>query len=239
MTAPKLPRGSRVTRIARWLAQQSNPLITQLLLETEGEGETADRVASWVRDKSFDPATVAQEIEDLLTSILTEQESKVVARLVWLTDTDQRWTTFPIKIEPEGGSPILDGSARNLLIQEQRHLEGMALTYAKATEQILAKFDSLDKVYGRTMDALVRVIESRENRTADLENELARLRDHNAQLSAQVMQTETIAEQAVESAEAAAEELASRRDSEGSDKQMMTLLSKVAMDVAKAPAKAS
>jgi len=237
MTAPKLPRGSRVARISKWLSQQSNPLVTELHLETDTDSDTPDRVASWTRDKSFDPNAIAQEIDDILESIVAEQDQKVMARLVWLLESGARWTTFPIKIEPEGGGQNFDGTQRNLLIQEQRHLEGMALTYSKATQSVLATYHGLEAAYGRTIDALTRVIESRENRTADLETELARLRDENATLSAQALQTETIAEQAMTSAEQAAEELAAKRDSEGTDGQMLKLLSKVASDAMAPPAR--
>lgn len=225
MSPPKLPRASRVGRIAKWLAQQANPLVTELQLETEGDGDTSERIATWIRDKTFDATAVAQEVEDILSSILAEQETKVVARLVWLTDQGARWTTFPIKIEAETGSQAFDGSTKNLLVQQQRHIEGIALTYFKATDQVL-------RTYSTTLESLTRLIEARENRSADLETEIARLRDENAQLASQVTQTETLAEQAIASAESAASEMAARKESEGTDGQMLKLLSKVATDVA-------
>lgn len=231
MTKP-LPRATRVGRIAKWLSQQTNPLITEVQLETDGDGETTERVASWVRDKNFDPRAVAQEVEDLVSGILEEQDTKVSARLVWLTDQGQRWTSYPIVLHPEGGSQAFDGTQRSLLVQQQRHIEAIAQNYAKAIDQVLNRGDTMHTVYASTLQSLTRLIESRENRSADLENEIARLRDENSQLAAQVTQTESLAEQAIESAETAASELAARKDSEGTDGQMLKLLSKVASDVA-------
>lgn len=230
-----LPRASRVGRIAKWLRQQTNPLVTELHLETEngGDGEKPDRVATWARDKNFDPDTVAQDIEDMLSSIVTEQESKVTARLVWVTESGKPWTTFPLKLEPEGGAQIFDGTQKSQTIQSQRHHEAMAMTYAQATEKILHRGDTMHQIYTDTLKALTRLIESRENRSADLETEIARLRDENAQLSAQAMQTETVAEQAIEAAEQAEAEIKARKESEGTDGQMLKLLSKVAGDLAK------
>lgn len=237
MSAPRLPRASRVARIAKWIGQQSNPLITELQLETEGDGDSRDRIASWTRGKGFSPQTVAEEIEDILSSILAENESKVVARLVWLTDQGAIWTSFPIKLEPEGGSQAFDGSQKNFLVQYQRHMEAMAQNYAKAIDAVLHRGDAISDGYEKTIASLTRLLETRENRASDLEERIARLRDENAELAAQVTQTESVAEQAIEQAENAASEIAARKESEGTDGQMLKLLAKVASDVAESPKK--
>jgi len=225
MTAGRLPRTSRVARILKWITQQSNPMVTELLLETESSENEPDRVASWVRDKSFLPSDVANEIDEILMSIATEQEQRVSARLVFLTDKGVRWTTFPLKIEPEGGAQAFDGSTKNLLVQQQRHIEGIALTYFKATDAVL-------KTYSTTLESLTKLIDARETRSADLEIEIARLRDENASLQAQQLEAAQVAAQAVESAENAADELAKSRETSAKDGQMLTLLTKVAGDMA-------
>lgn len=227
---PSASKASRVSRMLKWIQQQANPLVCELQLELDSEAESADRIAAWLRDKSFNPADIAAEIEEILSAISAEQDTRITGRLVWLTDKGARWSTFPIKMEPESGSQAFDGSTRNLLVQQQRHIEGIALTYFKATDNVL-------KTYSATMESLTTLLQTRENRAADLELEIARLRDENAQLQAQNTQTESMAEDAVRQAEQAAEELASRKDSQGTDGQMLKLLSKVAGDIASPKAK--
>jgi DNA repair exonuclease SbcCD ATPase subunit len=209
----------------KWIQQQSNPLVSELQLELDGETESnPERIAAWVRDKHFSPENIAAEIEEILASISAEQDTRITGRLVWLTDKGARWTSFPIRVEPESGSQAFDGSARNLLVQQQRHIEGIALTYFKATDNVL-------KTYASTLESLTNLLETRENRAADLEIEVARLRDENAQLSSQAIQTEAIAEEAVKQAEQAADEMAAKKDSAATDGQMIKLLSKVAGDM--------
>lgn len=224
-----LPRNSRLHRIAKWIAQQANPLVTELLLETDSGADNdngTERLATWVRDKSFVPHEIAEEIEELLSGVATEAERKIAARLVWVTDKGARWTSFPLQIEPEGGvTQAFDGTQKNLLVQQQRHIEGIALTYFKATEAVLG-------TYRTTLESLTKLIDARETRSADLEVEIARLRDENSTLQAQHLEASQVATQAVEAAESAAEELEKTRETSAKDGQMLTLLTKVAGDMA-------
>jgi len=241
----KITRENRVARITKWIRQQGdNPLLTDLHLETETEGEAPCLVASWRKTKLWDPQQIGQEIEDTLTAILAEHETRIVARIVWLTDSAQRWSSFPVRLEPEGGAHPLDGTSKSQAIQAQRHLEGMAVIWGKSAQSILEKYDGIGRTYtstmegiGRTMDALARVIENRENRTSHLEAELARTRDENTELHARAIQTEAVAEQAIDAAERATDKLTERKDSSSTDAQMLTLLTRVAQDAAKPPPK--
>lgn len=222
-------KSTRTSRMLKWLQQQQSPIAIDLRLELDGEGDAVETVACWSRNsETYDPASIAAEIDEILCAISSEQDAKITGRLAWLTATGVRWTTFPIKVEPESGSQAFDGSSRNLLVQQQRHIESMALTYFKATDAVL-------KTYSSTLDSITRLLETRENRSSDLELEIARLRDENAALTSQANQTSDLAENALKQAEDAASKLESQKGSSG-DGQILTLLSKVAGDMmAKAP----
>lgn len=213
-------RTQRIERIERWLRTQTAPILRWFHLEVDDGGEGHTRVVSWERDASWDPARVAKEADDALTDLADDSGQRVRGRIVCLTETEALWTSFTVQADPEGQQTSFEASSKGVLTQTMKHHEALALQYLRATQ---ANVDSLIQ----TNESLQRVIDQRLELIARLEAEVARLRDDNAQLKAELMEAQILTEQAVDGHEAAVAEVEESRKNQTDDGQMLKLVGQV------------
>lgn len=191
-----LPKSSRASRIATWLASQRAPLAVNLQLEIKGE-EQIEVVAQWERTSQFVATDVAREADAALQNVADELESRVHGRLAYYTAEGKLFSQFQVKCEPSGEiAQTFEGTAKSLLQQQQKHYEIAGHQYFKSTEGV-------HKVLLETVTVLKDLIVTRETRGQELEAEIADLRAENSQLQANAERAERVMETAVKAADEA------------------------------------
>lgn len=221
-----LPKGRRVEQLRQWLAQTLPPHAIKLTLDLDGDGEGITRLCSWMRE---DLATnfaddLAQEIDALLSNTANELCQRVTGQLVWWTAAEAKWSQNPVRVDPADSAERFDGSNKGQVVQIQKHIEARELAWHERERNANAMLESLFGRYEKVTSMLTDLLTAHVGRNTELEREMARIRDENAALAAELEQTRTIAENLAETTEQTAEALEQSKRESGDDKQVLALI---------------
>lgn len=198
-------------------------MATNLRLEIRGE-DVIDVICQWDREGDSPWShEIGQEADRSLEALAEENRTRLSGRLALYTSEGNYWTSFNVKVEPEGGAENFEATSKALLQQQQKHFELSGLQYFKATEAAIRSRDDGSKILLDIVTTLKDLVVFREQRSQQLEQEIARLRDENAALRGENTEATAIAETAVESAEKAIVELEETRKKGGDDAAMMQI----------------
>lgn len=222
----QLGRSARAARIAEWLNTQRGDVAPILRLEINGDEEMREVVSTWTRPRDgWDCEAVAVEADRTIQNVAEETSSRVTGRLaLYTTEPEKFWTGYSLRAEPVDGAQSFDGSTKNLLIQNQKHLEAMGMGYARATEAVLKLVDQTAQTNTSIMKVLTELVTVREQRGLQLEQNMSLLRDENSDLRAAKTEAETIAESVVEQAEEAAKQVEELRKKGTEDAEIFTIV---------------
>ena len=207
---------TRTSRIEAWLETNHCDMTVQLRLEVPSEDGGPEVLASWHCGKDWERATCARQADSTLQNTADELGTRVHARLCWYTANDAMWCALPLRGDPVQGTQSLDGSAKSMLVQMQRHSEAYNVSLFTATESAIES-------QRRTLELQARVGEQREQRVIALELEVARLRDENSELRAELDGAMAGAEASAEVAEEAVARVEELKTSAEGDKKVMDL----------------
>lgn len=195
-------------------------MCTRIALELAEEGETIV-AGQWEREheQPWKAPEVARAICDTIDACVEETEQTVKGKIVIYTSEGKPWISLPVKQSPPDGPGTYEGTQSAFLQYTQKHLEVMAA-------QDMKKQDAFNRILLDVVSSLGTLATQREGRTADLEATLMQLREENAQLRAETLTAEQVAEQAVVAAEEAAAAAEAAKKATTDDSKMTEIFMK-------------
>lgn len=212
---------TRRRRVQTWL-EKAPPYdgenATHLALLVHGDDGHKTVLWQCTRSEKMGAGDVATDIDTALQDAADEQGVRVTAMLTMLNKDRSVWTEIGLRASPAGNDSQLDGSAKSMLIQEQKHKEAFAKVQFDAINQTL---ESLT----RTNEALTKRLEARDDRYIELENEVHDLRKQVSELDAALSEAHAVIAELEQSHEEAVNQIETSKSATSDDGKMLSLVS--------------